>query len=141
MEAVLSNLSSDSLPLRKAALDDLLSLVRTHHGGLPVPNVPKFFQQLQACIQDQDWDISLQCLQFLQELMPVSDRQDYGPDLETNLAVLLPTLVEKLADDRPAILKHAQAVLLLYIRLTRNMENVLAALLRYGLQSESVLFT
>jgi hypothetical protein len=74
MDSVLSKLSSPSLPLRKEALDELLSLVRTHHGGLPVPNVPKFFQQLQACVQDQDWDISMQCMQFLQELMPVRTR-------------------------------------------------------------------
>lgn len=71
MESVLSKLASESLGERKEALDELLALVRKHHGGLPVPNVPRFFQQLQTCIQDPDWDLSLQCLQFLQELMQV----------------------------------------------------------------------
>lgn len=138
MDVLIDQLQSDDLHQRHSALEALLLQTRKTKGALPVPNPLRFFGCLKILLESDDWETICQVLQLLQELVPVGFTQEFGPDIETSFnAVLLP-LVEILADQRPTVSRSALTVLSLYVRTTRNLENVLTALIKNGLGNKDV---
>mmetsp|Transcript_34183 Transcript_34183/g.59789 ORF Transcript_34183/g.59789 Transcript_34183/m.59789 type:complete len:1228 (+) Transcript_34183:443-4126(+) len=131
MERLIDQLQSEDLHLRHAALETLLEQTRKTKGALPVPNPLKFFGCLKDLLESDDWETVCQVLQLLQDLVP-----EFGPDIETSFSAVLPALVELLADQRPTVSRTSLAVLSLYVRTTRNLENVLAALIKNGLSNK-----
>jgi hypothetical protein len=138
MDQLIEQVQSQDLQQRHAALEVLLQNTRKTKGALAVPNPLKFFSALQELLESDDWETVCQVLQLLQELVPVTPKQEFGPDIETNFRAVLPALVQLLADQRPTVSRSSLSVMSVYIRTTRNLENVLGALIKHGLANKDV---
>ena len=110
MEATLLDLESDNLDIRKQALLELIELACQNPGPLPIPNMIKFFQLISIRIRDKEIDIVSSCLQLLISITP-----DFGPELETVFVPVIPSLLEKLAENRLGISKSVIRCLKGYI--------------------------
>jgi hypothetical protein len=119
MDVYIEQLGSDREETRKQALLHLIEIASQNTGPLPIPNMIKFFQLISIRLKDQEIDIISSCLQLLAGILP-----DFGPELETVFVPVIPSLVEKLSDNRLGISKSVMKLLKSYVVETRNLENI-----------------
>ena len=115
---------------RPYILDDLTQKVRRDGGRLPFDNRHALFRGLTLVLLDQNSEVRLKCIQFICELIP-----QFGPELDSCMAILLPKIVENLGDGKVAIRKAVIQTLHIYMKHTTDVQQIFSIIVNHGLQS------
>ncbi|XP_022090984.1 TOG array regulator of axonemal microtubules protein 1-like isoform X2 [Acanthaster planci] len=128
---ILAQLEDDGYAEQRAfILDDLTQKVRRDGGRLPFDNRHALFRGLTLVLLDQNWEVRLKCIQFICELIP-----QFGPELDSCMAIVLPQIVANLGDSRVAIRKAVIQTLHIHMKHTTNVQQIFTILVTHGLQS------
>ncbi|XP_071787660.1 TOG array regulator of axonemal microtubules protein 1-like isoform X2 [Asterias amurensis] len=128
---ILAQLEDDRFAEQRAyILDDLTQKVRRDGGRLPFDNRHALFRGLTLVLLDQNWEVRLKCIQFICELIP-----QFGPELDSCMAIVLPKIVENLGDAKVAIRKAVIQTLHIHMKHTTNVQQIFSILVNHGLQS------
>ncbi|XP_038076737.1 TOG array regulator of axonemal microtubules protein 1-like isoform X2 [Patiria miniata] len=128
---ILTQLEDDGYAEQRAfILDDLTQKVRRDGGRLPFDNRHALFRGLTLVLLDQNWEVRLKCTQFICELIP-----QFGPELDSCMAIVLPQIVANLGDSRVAIRKAVIQTLHVHMKHTTNVQQIFTFLVTHGLQS------
>eukprot|EP00743_Colponemidia_sp_Colp-15_P007986 GILK01008649.1.p1 GENE.GILK01008649.1~~GILK01008649.1.p1 ORF type:complete len:1647 (-),score=313.75 GILK01008649.1:294-5174(-) len=127
----MEDLDDPSSEKRLDAIEQLRSSVKRNGGQILVGNLKKLFGTLRQRLGDESWNVSSSCTQLLTEMIP-----GFGPDLESCFSIVLPALVENLADNKVVIRKASLQCLAAFVRRSRNLESVVNVIVRHGMEHD-----
>jgi hypothetical protein len=127
---VLTHLSDNSFDKRADILDQLKLMVRRNGGRLPFANQRNIFKGLSAALNDNNWDVRKKCAELVHELIPYLDE-----DLDDCMQIVLTQLIRCLGDSKVAVRRAAIQVIHVYMNTTADVQKILHALVRHGLES------
>uniref|UniRef100_UPI00398F33B3 TOG array regulator of axonemal microtubules protein 1 isoform X2 n=1 Tax=Pristiophorus japonicus TaxID=55135 RepID=UPI00398F33B3 len=129
-DAILRQLSSQSLTKRTEALQALRVNVRQNAGILIFDNKKALFSTLNEVLVDAGRELKVSCIQLISEIIQGSDS-----DLDYCRAAVLPKLIWSLRDDHPTVRKELVQTLHVYLKCSIISKDIFRALIEHGLEN------
>lgn len=123
-------LSDSSFNKRADAIGQLRRETQQNGGKLPVRDPLPVFRGLGIALNDSDWNVRHQCIQFIHELIP-----HFGDGLDECMDVIMPTLVPNMGDPRITVRRSVIQTVHVYLKHSYQLQRTFQAIIRYGLDN------